>query len=180
MRAGTGAGYVAPPAPSQTASQASGSVSRATNGGYSASSSQQTAQQAAARAKLEADRQAKLAAERVALQKAEDLRKIIKSFETVDDDMRRGSLLDSLCSTDDILNLPLQENPPSVASGDLGTNLMKHQLQALKWMLAMENPVLPTSTEQPAVQVRCLAPNLYTYPQISAFSGTIVLEIRPA
>jgi SWI/SNF-related matrix-associated actin-dependent regulator of chromatin subfamily A3 len=96
---------------------------------------------------------AKLEAERVAYEKARELQSVLKSFETVDDDARRSTLLDSLCSTDDILNLPIHEDPPSLEKGELNTNLMKHQLQALKWMIDKEYPALPTNAHQPPVQV---------------------------
>jgi SWI/SNF-related matrix-associated actin-dependent regulator of chromatin subfamily A3 len=94
-------------------------------------------------------------AEHIEKKKAQELRDVIDSFESVSDDSRRASLLDSLCSTDNILNLPVQQDPPppSVESGELVSNLMRHQLQALKWMLEKENPVLPTAPGQPPVQV---------------------------
>lgn len=99
-------------------------------------------------------------AEQFEREKAQELRDVINSFESVSDESRRASLLDSLCSTDDILNLPLQEDPPppSVESGELISNLMRHQLQALKWMLEKENPFLPTAPDQPPVQVSTFAP----------------------
>lgn len=62
-------------------------------------------------------------------QKAIQLRQILDSLEKVDDEGRRSSLLDSLCSNEDILNLPLHPNPPSIESGDLLTNLLKHQVR---------------------------------------------------
>lgn len=94
-------------------------------------------------------------AEQVEAKKAQELREVINSFESVNDESRRASLLDSLCSTNDILNLPVQDDPPppSIENGELTTNLMRHQLQALKWMLEKENPVLPTAPDQPPVQV---------------------------
>ncbi|KAF9518097.1 hypothetical protein BS47DRAFT_1359131 [Hydnum rufescens UP504] len=103
-------------------------------------------------AKLDAERRAKLAAERLAYKKAEELKAVIKSFETVDDETRRSSLLDTLCSNEDILNLPLHESPPSIASGELTTNLMKHQIQALQWCLNREYPTLPKKPSDTPVQ----------------------------
>lgn len=101
---------------------------------------------AAQREKLEKDREAYM--------KAEELKRVVNAFATVDDDTRRSGLLDTLCVTDDILDLPVHENPPSLETGELNTKLMKHQLQALKWMLAQEDPKLPQSPNDPAVQVR--------------------------
>ena len=96
-----------------------------------------------------------LSTQQAEAKKAQELRDVINSFGSVSDESRRASLLDSLCSMDDILNLPIQEHPPppSVENGVLVTNLMRHQLQALKWMLEKENPVLPTAPDQPPVQV---------------------------
>jgi SWI/SNF-related matrix-associated actin-dependent regulator of chromatin subfamily A3 len=64
-----------------------------------------------------------------ALQKAAELKQMLSSLERVDDEGRRNSLLDTLCATDDILNLPLHPNPPGVASGELIVDLMKHQVR---------------------------------------------------
>ncbi|KAF8342156.1 SNF2 family N-terminal domain-containing protein [Cantharellus anzutake] len=131
-------------------------------GGYSSissriSGSQKTQSQSAKleaerRVKLEMERRAKLEVERIAAQKGEELKTIIKGFEKVDDESRRASLLDSLCSKEDIMNLPVYENPPGKANGLLKSDLMKHQLQALKWCIDRENPVLPTSASQPSEQ----------------------------
>jgi SWI/SNF-related matrix-associated actin-dependent regulator of chromatin subfamily A3 len=95
------------------------------------------------------------AANQAEKKKAQEPRNVIRSFESVSDESRRASLLDSMCLTDDVLNLPVQPDPPppSVESGELVTNLMRHQLQALKWMLEKENPVLPTARDQSPIQV---------------------------
>ncbi|KAF8345940.1 SNF2 family N-terminal domain-containing protein [Amanita rubescens] len=85
-------------------------------------------------------------------QKAVELRQIIDNLEKVDDDGRRSSLLDSLCSNEDILNLPLHPSPPSIESGELLTNLLKHQCQALQWCIGREYPVLPKSETDRPVQ----------------------------
>jgi len=63
-----------------------------------------------------------------ALQKAVELRQTLSNLEKVDDEGRRCSMLDILCSTDDVLNLPLHPNPPGILSGELTVNLLKHQV----------------------------------------------------
>ncbi|KAF8622719.1 hypothetical protein AX15_006810 [Amanita polypyramis BW_CC] len=85
-------------------------------------------------------------------QKAAELEQILNNLEKVDDEGRRGSLLDSLCSTEDVLNLPLHPNPPSIESGELLTNLLKHQSQALQWCMEREYPVLPKTEKDSPVQ----------------------------
>lgn len=87
-----------------------------------------------------------------ALQKAAELRQMLSNLEKVDDEGRRGSLLDTLCSTDDVLSLPLHPNPPSLETGELTVNLMRHQLQALQWCIERENPVLPKKEGDKPVQ----------------------------
>lgn len=62
-----------------------------------------------------------------ALQKAAELRQVLSNLEKVDDEERRSSLLDTLFSTDDVLSLPLHPNPPSLETGELTVNLMRHQ-----------------------------------------------------
>lgn len=64
-----------------------------------------------------------------ALQKAQELRQMLNNLEKVDDEGRRSSLLDTLCSVDDVLGLPLHPNPPGIQSGDLKVNLLKHQVR---------------------------------------------------
>ncbi|KAF8967874.1 SNF2 family N-terminal domain-containing protein [Flammula alnicola] len=76
-----------------------------------------------------------------ALQKAAELRQMLNNLEKVDDESRRGSLLDTLCSTEDVLNMPLQANPPGIASGELSVDLLKHQ-----------NPTLPKKEMDKPVQ----------------------------
>ncbi|KIJ68013.1 hypothetical protein HYDPIDRAFT_107592 [Hydnomerulius pinastri MD-312] len=87
-----------------------------------------------------------------ALQRAVELKQMLGSLEKVDDEGRRASLLDTLCSTDDILNLPLHPSPPGVASGDLMVDLLKHQSQALQWCIDHEYPALPTKESDKPVQ----------------------------
>jgi SWI/SNF-related matrix-associated actin-dependent regulator of chromatin subfamily A3 len=62
--------------------------------------------------------------------KAAELRQMLDSLEKVDDEGRRNSLLDTVCSKDDILNLPLHPSPPGTATGDLKVDLLKHQVGA--------------------------------------------------
>ncbi|KAI0940604.1 hypothetical protein AcW1_003757 [Taiwanofungus camphoratus] len=87
-----------------------------------------------------------------ALQKAAELRQILNTLEKVDDEGRRSSLLDTLCSVDDVLQLPEHPSPPSVQSGDLRVNLLKHQSQALQWCVEHEYPVLPKKESDKPVQ----------------------------
>lgn len=88
------------------------------------------------------------------------------SFENEGHSSLRLSWLDSLCSSEDILNLALEENPPSKKTEELKTDLMRHQLQALKWMLALENPVLPESTNDPPIQVGLLNHQTASYAEV--------------
>ena len=81
---------------------------------------------------VSASQKAKLEADCVTFQKAEELKNVLKRFESVDDESRRASLLDSLCSKEDILTLPLPESPPGKANGLLRTDLMKHQVSSGK------------------------------------------------
>lgn len=62
------------------------------------------------------------------LHKAAELRQMLNNLEKVDDESRRTSLLDTLCSTEDVLNMPLHQNPPGRASGELTVDLLKHQV----------------------------------------------------
>ncbi|KAG1890243.1 SNF2 family N-terminal domain-containing protein [Suillus subluteus] len=87
-----------------------------------------------------------------ALQNASELKQMLGSLEKVDNEGRRASLLDALCSVDDILNLPVHPAPPGVASGDLVVDLLKHQSQALQWCIDHEYPSLPTKESDKPVQ----------------------------
>ena len=60
--------------------------------------------------------------------RAAELRDMLSNLERVDDEGRRSSLLDTLCSTEDILNLPEHPSPPSVGSGELRVDLLRHQV----------------------------------------------------
>ncbi len=60
--------------------------------------------------------------------RAAELRQMLANLDKVDDQGRRSSLLDTLCSTEDVLNLPEHPNPPGIASGELRVDLLKHQV----------------------------------------------------
>lgn len=64
------------------------------------------------------------------LHKAAELRSMLNNLEKVDDEGRRDSLLDTLCSTEDILNLPLHPDPPGTKNGQLMVDLLKHQVRS--------------------------------------------------
>ena len=61
--------------------------------------------------------------------RAAELRQTLANLEKVDDEGRRSSLLDTLCSTEDVLGLPEHPNPPGIASGELRVDLLKHQVR---------------------------------------------------
>lgn len=86
------------------------------------------------------------------LRKAAELKQVFARLEKVNDESRRASLLDGLCSTTDVLSMPVFESPPGIATGELTVDLLKHQLQALKWCIQSENPVLPTKETDKPVQ----------------------------
>ncbi|KZT19055.1 hypothetical protein NEOLEDRAFT_1142558 [Neolentinus lepideus HHB14362 ss-1] len=120
---------VAPPPSMSTASQQRGMTA-----------AQIQAQQEAARKQQEA------------WQKAQELQQMLNTLEKVDDEGRRSSLLDTLCSQEDILSFPEHPSPPGINTGDLKVNLLKHQSQALKWCLEKEYPVLPKKESDKPVQ----------------------------
>ncbi|KAG7098689.1 hypothetical protein E1B28_000603 [Marasmius oreades] len=95
-----------------------------------------------------------------ALQKAAELRETLNTLEKVNDEGRRSSLLDTLCTADDILALPEHPDPPGVQNRNLTVNLMKHQKQGLQWCLERENPVLPATVDDKPVQFWQLKENL--------------------
>lgn len=82
--------------------------------------------------KLTSEEAKKLEAQRAqlteAMQKAAELRSILSNLEKVDDESRRNSVLDTLCSAEDVINLPEHPNPPGLTTGDLKVNLLKHQV----------------------------------------------------
>ena len=65
-----------------------------------------------------------------ALRQAAELSQMLNGLEkvSVDDNSRRESLLDKLCSAEDVLKLPEHKNPPGIASGELLVDLLKHQV----------------------------------------------------
>ena len=63
-----------------------------------------------------------------ALNNAADLKQMLSGLEKVDDESRRNSVLDTLCSVDDVLKLPEHPDPPGIAKGDLVVELLKHQV----------------------------------------------------
>lgn len=67
-----------------------------------------------------------------AFARAAELRGILNNLEKVDDEGRRSSLLDTLCSVDDVLSLPVHPDPPGIEKGDLKVNLLKHQVGELR------------------------------------------------
>jgi len=101
--------------------------------------------------------------------KAAQLSSIMNDMAQLDDTSRRETLLNSLCN-EDVLELPEHESPPSVESGFLNADLLKHQVrvssfnvrcliddclqqkQALLWCIEAENPVLPTTVDDKPVQ----------------------------
>ena len=60
--------------------------------------------------------------------RAAELRKTLANLDKVDDEGRRSSLLDTLCSAEDVLYLPEYPNPPGIASGELRVDLLRHQV----------------------------------------------------
>ncbi|KAF7967470.1 hypothetical protein HWV62_34115 [Athelia sp. TMB] len=86
------------------------------------------------------------------LMKAQELKTMLNNLEKVDDEGRRTSLLDKLCPTDDILNLPLHPDPPGTKNGQLTVDLLKHQSQALQWCIEREYPILPKKESDKPVQ----------------------------
>ncbi|TCD63046.1 hypothetical protein EIP91_006059 [Steccherinum ochraceum] len=87
-----------------------------------------------------------------AFAKAAELRSILNSLDKVDDQGRRSSLLDTLCSSEDILSLPTHPTPPGLQNGDLRVELLKHQSQALQWCIDREYPQLPKQESDKPVQ----------------------------
>jgi SWI/SNF-related matrix-associated actin-dependent regulator of chromatin subfamily A3 len=61
--------------------------------------------------------------------RAAELKETLANLERVNDEGRRSSLLDTLCSIEDILNLPEHPNPPSIGSGELRVDLLRHQVR---------------------------------------------------
>ncbi|KAG5353743.1 hypothetical protein C0989_002526 [Termitomyces sp. Mn162] len=119
---------------------ASGTVPSIGTRPYATGSKQSAAQQEAIRKQQEATR------------KATELKQMLSNLEKVDDDGRRSSLLDTLCSNEDILSLPLHPDPPGIKNGSLQVDLLKHQSQALQWCIEREYPALPKKDAEKPVQ----------------------------
>lgn len=66
-----------------------------------------------------------------AFEKARELKDVLDGLEKVNDEGRRASLLDTLCSVDDVLKLPEHPGPPGRASGELKVDLLKHQVRGV-------------------------------------------------
>ncbi|KAG2129835.1 SNF2 family N-terminal domain-containing protein [Suillus bovinus] len=130
-----------PPVASSSTSQPSSSQR------YEATATKSKSQQQAIKKQQESFRK-----EQEALQNATELKQMLSGLEKVDNEGRRASLLDALCSVDDILNLPVHPAPPGIASGDLVVDLLKHQSQALQWCIDHEYPSLPTKESDKPVQ----------------------------
>ncbi|KAF5393242.1 hypothetical protein D9757_000687 [Collybiopsis confluens] len=79
------------------------------------------------------------------LNRAAELREVMNSFERVSDEGRRSSLLDAICSSEDILKLPVFSIPPGITTNELTS-------QALKWCMDREYPELPKNENDKPVQ----------------------------
>ncbi|KAI0702988.1 SNF2 family N-terminal domain-containing protein [Cerioporus squamosus] len=117
-----------------------------------ASSQQRQAANAAAQQEAMRRQQEAARKQQEALAKAQELKQILDNLEKVNDEGRRASLLDTLCSVDDVLGLPVHPNPPGITTGELKVNLLKHQSQALQWCIEREYPVLPKQESDKPVQ----------------------------
>ncbi|KAL9711973.1 hypothetical protein Ac2012v2_005047 [Leucoagaricus gongylophorus] len=125
--------------------------------GYNASSNeysaiQQTPSISVAQREVMKKQQEAFAKQQESLRKATELSQMIAGLEKVDDESRRHTLLDSLCSVDDILSLPLHPDPPGIQKGNLKVDLLRHQSQALQWCIEREHPNLPTKESDKPVQ----------------------------
>ncbi|KAM0793314.1 hypothetical protein ACM66B_000772 [Microbotryomycetes sp. NB124-2] len=88
-----------------------------------------------------------------ALSRRKEFSNVLSAFEKSKDEKSGDQMLDSLTNVKDVLKLPVHESPPSIASGHLKSDLLRHQLQVLKWMTQQENPALPEKPEDPPVQL---------------------------
>ena len=116
-------GFPSITAPSRAAASASTSTRISSVAQAAPSSSQRRPNASQTPAQKEAVRK-----QQEALQKAAELRQMLSNLEKVDDEGRRSSMLDNLCSADDVLNLPLHPSPPGILSGELTVDLLKHQV----------------------------------------------------
>ncbi|KAI9442268.1 SNF2 family N-terminal domain-containing protein [Lactarius indigo] len=95
--------------------------------------------------------------------RAAELKEMLANLERVDDEGRRSSLLDTLCSTDDVLDLPEHPSPPGIASGELRVDLLL--ASALQWAIEHENPKLPTQEKDKPVQVLAVPKDEFQVPR---------------
>lgn len=89
------------------------------------SSSQRPAAPKMTPAQVEAQRK-----QQEAMVKAQELREILNNLEKVDNEGRRTSLMDTVCSVADALDLPEHPSPPG-KDGDLTVDLLKHQVMRI-------------------------------------------------
>ncbi|PIL34185.1 transcription factor [Ganoderma sinense ZZ0214-1] len=113
------------------------------------------AQQEALRKQQEAQQEA-IRKQQEAFRRAEELRQILNNLDKVDNEGRRASLLDTLCSVDDVLALPVHPSPPGLASGQLKS-------QALQWCVDHEYPQIPKNEADKPVQFWQLKRGQKTY-----------------
>ena len=76
---------------------------------------------------------------------------MLNNLEKVDDEGRRASLLDTLCSVDDVLGLPVHPDPPSIANGQLKVNLLRHQVQFSVTQLSLRGLIGSAESGPPVV-----------------------------
>ncbi|THV02370.1 hypothetical protein K435DRAFT_963104 [Dendrothele bispora CBS 962.96] len=141
--------------PGQRGFQRQGTSSSHTPSGSQAAQAMRNAPIAGSSKMTAAERAKQEAAQRQReqeLRKASELGDMLRTLEKKDDDERRSSLLDNVCSVDDIMNLPEHPSPPGIQAGDLKVDLLKHQKQSLKWCIEREYPKLPTKETDRPVQ----------------------------
>lgn len=93
------------------------------------------------------------------LARAAELRDILNNLEKVNNAERRSSLLDQLCATEDVLNLPEYPDPPSVKTGELKIDLLRHQVSYILYICDLAQ--IPVATRSAMV----LQPRVPTSPQ---------------
>ncbi|WVW84111.1 hypothetical protein I302_106140 [Kwoniella bestiolae CBS 10118] len=81
------------------------------------------------------------------------MKKLLEGLKQIGEDQKQAdNVMDSLTSDVDVSKLPLHPNPPGIANGQLSTDMLPHQTQALKWMIERENPTLPKAPGDKQVQ----------------------------
>ncbi|KZV95946.1 hypothetical protein EXIGLDRAFT_747903 [Exidia glandulosa HHB12029] len=130
--------------------QAASSSQYAAAAAYAGSSQVASSSKAGGTSAAAAASQAAAAKRLEEYQKAQELRSILETLGKVDDEGRRGGLMDKIMDEGDVLKLPELEDERKPTG--LRVELMKHQSQALRWCLEKENPVLPTKESDRAVQ----------------------------